>query len=110
LVHWQASKTRVGIGAYFQRSEALPDALEVKSILANSPAHACKLVSVGDFIIAVDGELVGGKSLSQLAEKVCVRVFVCVFACADEECVLLAHSACQCLRASQRLRAYVFDS
>jgi len=65
-----ASRTRVGIGAYFQRSEVIPDALEVKSILANSPAQACKLVSVGDYIIAVDGELVGGKSLSQLAEKV----------------------------------------
>ena len=69
----QASSTRVGIGAYFQRSETVPDTLEVKRILPNSPAAACKRVSVGDAIVAVDGELVSGKSLSQLAEKVRLR-------------------------------------
>ena len=85
----QASNTRVGIGAYFQRSDSVADALQVKRILPNSPAAACKLMAVGDYIIAVDGELVSGKSLSQLAEKVLVWMIfgrvggvVCLFVCA----------------------------
>ncbi len=65
-----ASNTKVGIGAYFQKSEAHPDAFEVKKIEANGPLDACKLVSVGDHIIAVDGQPVHGKSLTQLAMTV----------------------------------------
>jgi hypothetical protein len=65
-----ASNTKLGIGAYFQKSEAHPDAFEVKKIEANGPLDACKLVSVGDHIIAVDGQPVHGKSLTQLAMTV----------------------------------------
>jgi C-terminal processing protease CtpA/Prc len=68
----QTEKTRVGIGAYFKRSETHPDALEVKSILPRSAAETCNLISPGDHIIAVDGEPVSGKSLAQLATKVCL--------------------------------------
>ena len=100
----QASNTRVGIGAYFQRSETVPDTLEVKRILPNSPAAACKLVSVGDAIVAVDGELVGGKSLSQLAEK--VRESVCE---RERERVCVCVCVCMCMCVCARARAFKRD-
>jgi hypothetical protein len=45
-----ASNTRVGIGAYFKKSEALPDAFEVKRIETNGPLDLCKLVSIGGIL------------------------------------------------------------
>mmetsp|Transcript_33513 Transcript_33513/g.69225 ORF Transcript_33513/g.69225 Transcript_33513/m.69225 type:complete len:162 (+) Transcript_33513:170-655(+) len=64
-----ADKARVGIGAYFQRNKEQQDALQVKSLLKGSPAQLCNKVSIGDTIIAVNGESVYGKSLAELAEK-----------------------------------------
>ena len=61
--------TNVG-GAYFQKPEAHPDAFEVKQIEAHGPLDACKVVSVGDHIIAVDGQSVHRKNLTQLAMTV----------------------------------------
>jgi len=43
--------------------------LQVKSLLKGSPAQTCNQVSIGDYIIAVNGESVYGKSLAELAEK-----------------------------------------
>ncbi len=51
--------------------------------MPNGPVHKCTLVSVGDLIVAVDGELVSGKvfSLSQLAEKVYIYIYVYIYVC-----------------------------
>mmetsp|Transcript_6767 Transcript_6767/g.15853 ORF Transcript_6767/g.15853 Transcript_6767/m.15853 type:complete len:164 (+) Transcript_6767:194-685(+) len=64
-----ADKARVGIGAYFQRNKEQQDALQVKSLLKGSPAQLCNKISIGDTIVAVNGESVYGKSLAELAEK-----------------------------------------
>ena len=60
---------KVGIGAYFKR---LPDTgdLEVKSFLRNSPAELSGQIQIGDRITHVDGVLVVGWSLSELADKI----------------------------------------
>ncbi|EKX35389.1 hypothetical protein GUITHDRAFT_155501 [Guillardia theta CCMP2712] len=62
-------KAKVGIGAYFQRSKEEEDMLQVKSLLKGSPAQLCNKISIGDRIIAVNGESVHGRSLAELAEK-----------------------------------------
>mmetsp|Transcript_56216 Transcript_56216/g.114963 ORF Transcript_56216/g.114963 Transcript_56216/m.114963 type:complete len:149 (-) Transcript_56216:326-772(-) len=59
---------KVGIGAYFQKSQADPGGLAVKSLLANSPAQQCGKITVGDIILSVNGENVYGKKLAELAE------------------------------------------
>jgi len=41
----------------------------MQSLLKGSPAQTCNQVSIGDYIIAVNGESVYGKSLAELAEK-----------------------------------------
>jgi hypothetical protein len=56
-----AAKTRVGIGLYFQRSQY---GLSVKSIVQGSAADVCGCVSIGDVIVAVDGESVQNASLT----------------------------------------------
>ena len=56
-----AAKTRVGIGLYFQRSQY---GLSVKSIVQGSAADVCGWVSIGDVIVAVDGESVENASLT----------------------------------------------
>jgi C-terminal processing protease CtpA/Prc len=43
--------------------------LQVKSLLKGSPAQTCDKIAIGDYIIAVNGESVYGKSLAELAEK-----------------------------------------
>eukprot|EP00961_Rhodomonas_salina_P075802 1017174-Rhodomonas_salina.4 len=57
-----------GIGAYFQKSNADPQGLAVKSLLANSPAQNSGKIKVGDIILSVDGQNVYGKKLAELAE------------------------------------------
>ena len=73
-------KAKVGIGAYFQRSKEEEDMLQVKvsrcmctslllkgavqSLLKGSPAQLCNKISIGDRIIAVNGESVHGRSLA----------------------------------------------
>ena len=42
----------------------------MKRIEPNGPVDVCQKVSVGDFLLAIDGESVSGKSLSQLAQTV----------------------------------------
>lgn len=62
-------KTKVGIGAYFHRSKDDDELLQVKSLLKGSPAQVSERIAIGDYIIAVNGESVYGKSLAELAEK-----------------------------------------